>query len=134
MGTVADLLQTPESRQYLAPMMSWVSANRAYLSGAAVPEVEFTRDLKTYFPTPNEDPATVALKKAMREQRKKTLADSVGLPPEERKRSLRRSANKDYRKIMESKRKANTKGKAAPKKRRSQMTFEEWKAAGKPKS
>jgi len=134
MGTVANVLQSKASRQYLAPMMSWVSANRAYLSGAAVPEVEFSRDIKTYFPSAADDPETVALKNAMREQRRQTLADSIGLSAEKRKRSLRRSANDDYRKLMkherDSKAKSSQGGKPNPNRKftaAQQRKFDAWK-------
>jgi len=129
MGMAANMMQSDASQQFLAPMMTWVSANRAYVSGAVVPEVEFTRDVKTYFPSAGDSPETIALKKAMREQRTETLADSVGLPAAERQRLLRKTANEDYKKMMKAKRdlkKANkTRKPTAPAVK--QPSFEDWK-------
>jgi hypothetical protein len=57
-----------ESQQVLQAQRDWVRAKLRLESGAVIGDEEMREEIKTYFPQPGEDPATVAQKKQSRQQ------------------------------------------------------------------
>ena len=100
--------QSPVAKKYFTSAMNWVSANRAYISGAAVPEVEVQRDLETYFATPNDSPELAQMKRQLRRDRQDVLAKQSAMSGEEREQYLRQTADQDYLSIQAFKRQKDT--------------------------
>lgn len=104
-GSIGEALgghfESEDSKKYFTSALNWISANRAYISGAAVPEIEVKRDFMTYFPKPDDSPAVVALKKRLRENRKDALAKTATMSEEERQQRLRQTADLDNLKVRE---------------------------------
>lgn len=99
MGKVAGGLQSQASKGYSAIAKEWVSANRAILSGADVPETEFQRDMSVYFAMPNDSPQVLQMKRQMRADRVKSVEAIASLPPEQRAAAWRDSRANDELKL-----------------------------------
>jgi hypothetical protein len=98
-GKVLGPLQSPASKAYGTAASEWVSANRAILSGAEVPETEFMRDLNIYFAKPGDTPEILAMKRQMRGQRIESLKSITQLPLDQRAAAWKATGDADEYKL-----------------------------------
>lgn len=126
---VGSHIESPESKAYFTAALNWISANRAYISGAAVPELEVQRDFETYFPQPNDSDELISMKRELRLNRKDALTKSSTLSDKERGEQLRRGANNDSTRIMLFKTKASAPKYSDPKKQDAWEKFQASKRA-----
>lgn len=94
-GKAMGALQSPASKAYAGIAKQWVNANRAALSGAAVPEAEYARDLSIYFAKPGDSPQVAAMKDRLRRARLDDLTKIATLPPDERAKAWTTTRDRD---------------------------------------
>lgn len=68
LGTTAhNLAMTAEQQRYRQAQENWVRANLRKESGAAIPDLEMEKEIRTYFPQPGEGPDVIAQKERARQ-------------------------------------------------------------------
>lgn len=81
---VGNLLTSKNFQSYQQSAREWISGLLRYDSGAAVPETEFARYFKTYFPQPGDSADVIAQKNASRIEAVQSM--QMGLPEHGRAR------------------------------------------------
>jgi len=67
LGAIGNFVKSPEYQTYQASAREWIAGLLRLDSGAAVPDTEFARYFSTFFIEPNDNPQTIANKKAARD-------------------------------------------------------------------
>jgi hypothetical protein len=77
-GYARNQAMTDTQRQYRQAQENWVRANLRKESGAAIGVEEMDREIATYFPVPNDDPATIAQKSQARQVTMNAMRKAAG--------------------------------------------------------
>ena len=77
-GYARNQAMTDTQRQYRQAQENWVRANLRKESGAAIGAEEMDREIATYFPVPNDDPATIAQKSQARQVTMNAMRKAAG--------------------------------------------------------
>jgi hypothetical protein len=80
-GAMAPVARTKEQQLYRQAQEDWVRAKLRKESGAVIGEEEMAREIKTYFPQPNEGPELAAQKAQARQQAIAGMRGSAGRAP-----------------------------------------------------
>jgi hypothetical protein len=80
-GALAPIARTKEQQLYRQAQEDWVRAKLRKESGAVIGEEEMAREIKTYFPQPNEGPELAAQKAQARQQAIAGMRGSAGKAP-----------------------------------------------------
>lgn len=77
-GPMLNWMASQQGQQYRQQQEDWVRAKLRKESGAAIPESEMDREIKTYFPQPGDKPAVIESKKRSRTEAEKSLRQQAG--------------------------------------------------------
>jgi soluble lytic murein transglycosylase-like protein len=75
---VGNYLTSDQGQQFRTAARAWIWAKLRKESGAAVPPAEAQQEFETYFPQPGDAPATVALKKRLRDLETQNMQRDAG--------------------------------------------------------
>lgn len=84
-----------QGRLFTQAQEDWVRAKLRKESGAVIADEEMEREIRTYFPQPGDDPATIAQKTASRKQAERQLATTAGILGRPYLRTPQEQPNKD---------------------------------------